>query len=99
MQREIASEWLVAPVGSPRKEPVEMSAVQPVPPASGLNVTQDVHDASVAMLDRIDPPDGFLLKHRLPSRGPMDVTKRSMRICPFFPWCRMSHSEKGNDHA
>ena len=64
---------LVAPDGSPRKKPVEMRSVQLVQPASGLNVTQDMHVASIAMLDRTDPPDGFLLKHRSPSCGPLDV--------------------------
>ena len=64
---------LVAPDGSPRKEPVEMQSVQLVQPASGLNVTQGMHDASITMLDRTDPPDGFLLKHRSPSCGPLDV--------------------------
>ena len=64
---------LVAPVGSPRQKPVEMQSVQLVQPASGLNVTQDMHDTSIAMLDRTDPPDGFLLKHRSPSCGPLDV--------------------------
>lgn len=64
---------LVAPVGSRQKEPVEMHSVQLVQPASGLNVTQDMHDAAIAMLDSTDPPDGFLLKHRSPSCGPLDV--------------------------
>lgn len=37
---------LVAPVNLPRKEPVEMQSVQIVQPASGLNVTQDMHGAA-----------------------------------------------------
>jgi len=64
---------LVAPADAPRGEPVEMSSVQLVQPATGLIATQDMHDASEAMLDSVHPPDGFLLKHRSPSCGPLDV--------------------------
>jgi len=64
---------LVAPEGSRQGNSVDMSSVQLVQPSSGLNVTKEMQDASSTMLDRVGPPDGFLLKHRSPSCGPLDV--------------------------